>query len=81
MKRLADGLSLLNGLPPFAINVYLMGDVLVAAGTRHAAHRILRQVRGHPTSALELERPFQANQELTLAGHRRRPGLSGPSHK
>ena len=54
MKRLADGLYLLHGLPPFAINVYLMGDVIVDAGTRHAARRILRQVRGHPVSALTL---------------------------
>ena len=54
MKRLADGLYLLNGLPPFAINVYLMGDVLVDAGTRHAARRILRQLRGHRVSALAL---------------------------
>src|SRR5215207_3230966 len=54
MKHLADGLYLLHGLPPYAINVYLMGDVLVDAGTRHAARRILRQLRGHPVSALAL---------------------------
>ena len=34
MKRLADDLYLLRGFPPNAINVYLMGDVLVDAGTR-----------------------------------------------
>src|SRR3954447_15673979 len=54
MKHLADGLYLLSGLPPYAINVYLMGDVLVDAGTRHAGRRILSQVRGHPVSALAL---------------------------
>lgn len=54
MKRLADGLHLLHGIPPFAINVYLMGGVIVDAGTRHAARRILRQMRGHPVSALTL---------------------------
>ena len=54
MKSLAEGLHLLHGLPPFAINVYLMGDVIVDAGTRHAAHRIIRQVRGRPVSALTL---------------------------
>lgn len=54
MKRLADGLYLLPGLPPFAINVYLMGGVIVDAGTRLAARRILRQVRGHRVSALTL---------------------------
>jgi glyoxylase-like metal-dependent hydrolase (beta-lactamase superfamily II) len=54
MRQLADGLYLLQGLPPFAINVYLMGDVIVDAGTHHAARRIIRQVRGRPVSALAL---------------------------
>jgi len=54
MRLLADGLYLLDGLPPFAINVYLMGGVIVDAGTRRAARRILRQVRGHPVRALTL---------------------------
>jgi hydroxyacylglutathione hydrolase len=54
MKQLAEGLHWLHGLPPCAINVYLMGDVIVDAGTRHAARRILRQVRGRPVSALAL---------------------------
>jgi glyoxylase-like metal-dependent hydrolase (beta-lactamase superfamily II) len=44
VKQLADGLYQLRGFPPDAINVYLMGDVLVDAGTRHAERRILRQV-------------------------------------
>ena len=35
MKQLAEGLYQLRGFPPNAINVYLMGDVLVDAGTRH----------------------------------------------
>jgi hydroxyacylglutathione hydrolase len=46
VKRLADDLYLLDGFPPFAINVYLMGDVLLDAGSRHAGNRILRQLRG-----------------------------------
>jgi glyoxylase-like metal-dependent hydrolase (beta-lactamase superfamily II) len=54
MTCLADGLDLLHGLPPFAINVYLMGGVIVDAGTRHAARRILREVRGNSVSALAL---------------------------
>jgi hydroxyacylglutathione hydrolase len=54
MRHLSDGLSLLRGFPPFAVNVYLMGDVLVDAGTRYAARRILRPVRGHRVSALAL---------------------------
>ena len=51
MKRLADDLYLLDGFPPFGVNVYLMGDVLVDAGSRHAAKRILRQLRGRTVAA------------------------------
>src|SRR4051794_16022492 len=54
MKRLAEDLYLLRGFPPFAINVYLMGGVIVDSGTRHAARRILRQTRGRAVSALSL---------------------------
>lgn len=46
MRRLAEDLELLGGFPPFGFNVYLMGGVLVDAGTRFAVSRILRQVRG-----------------------------------
>jgi hydroxyacylglutathione hydrolase len=51
MKELAAGLHQLHGFPPNAINVYLMGDVLVDAGTRYARGRILRQLRGHEVKA------------------------------
>jgi hydroxyacylglutathione hydrolase len=44
VKQLADGLYQLRGFPPDAINVYLMGDVLVDAATRHGKRRILRQL-------------------------------------
>jgi hydroxyacylglutathione hydrolase len=37
VRRLADGVYQLGGFPPNAINVYLVGDVLVDAGTRHAS--------------------------------------------
>jgi hydroxyacylglutathione hydrolase len=50
MKRLADDLYLLDGFPPYAINVYLMGDVLVDAASRHARKRILRQLKGRTVS-------------------------------
>jgi glyoxylase-like metal-dependent hydrolase (beta-lactamase superfamily II) len=46
MKQIAESVYMLDGFPPNAINVYLVGDVLVDAGTRHAAKRILRQLRG-----------------------------------
>jgi hydroxyacylglutathione hydrolase len=50
VKKLADDLYILRGFPPFAINVYLIGDVLVDAGSRHAAKRILTQLRGRTVS-------------------------------
>jgi hydroxyacylglutathione hydrolase len=46
MQQLADDLFVLEGFPPYAINVYLLGDVLVDAGTRFAARRILRRLKG-----------------------------------
>jgi hydroxyacylglutathione hydrolase len=51
VKRLADDLYLLRGFPPAAINVYLMGDVLVDAATRHAGRRIFRETKGHRIAA------------------------------
>ena len=51
MRQLADGLWQLSGFPPNAINVYLMGDVLVDAATRHAGGRIMRQLRGRRVDA------------------------------
>jgi glyoxylase-like metal-dependent hydrolase (beta-lactamase superfamily II) len=51
MIRIADELELLHGFPPFGINVYVMGGVLVDAGTRFAAGRILRQLRGRTLTA------------------------------
>jgi glyoxylase-like metal-dependent hydrolase (beta-lactamase superfamily II) len=51
MKLIADDLYLLRGFPPNAINVYLMGDVLVDAATRHAGRRILRQIEGRDVRA------------------------------
>jgi hydroxyacylglutathione hydrolase len=50
LQKLSDDLHLLGGFPPFAINIYLMGDVLVDAGSRHAAKRILRQLKGRTIS-------------------------------
>lgn len=46
MERIADGVFLLRGRPRHAINVYLLGDVLVDAATRQARDRIVRQLRG-----------------------------------
>jgi glyoxylase-like metal-dependent hydrolase (beta-lactamase superfamily II) len=51
VKRLADGLYLLRGSPPNAINVYLLADVLIDAATRRAERRILRQIAGREVTA------------------------------
>ena len=51
MKQVADGVWQLRGFPPNAINVYLAEDVLIDAGTRHSARRILKQVDGRTVRA------------------------------
>jgi glyoxylase-like metal-dependent hydrolase (beta-lactamase superfamily II) len=51
MRQLADGVHMLSGFPPNAINVYLVDDALIDAGTRQAERRIMRQLRGHTVSA------------------------------
>ena len=51
MKELADGVHLLRGWPPNAINVYVVGDVLIDAATRQGETRIMRQIAGRTLSA------------------------------
>lgn len=51
MLKIADDLYLLNGFPRNSINIYLMGGVLVDAGTRWATGRILRQIRDREVHA------------------------------
>ena len=51
MKQLAPDVYMLSGFPPNAINVYLVGDVLIDAATRQAKRRILRQLQGQTVSA------------------------------
>jgi glyoxylase-like metal-dependent hydrolase (beta-lactamase superfamily II) len=46
VKELADGVWQLSGFPPNAINVYVIGDVLIDAATRRGGRRILRQLEG-----------------------------------
>jgi hydroxyacylglutathione hydrolase len=50
MKQLAEDLFILEGFPPYLINVYLAGTVLFDAATRFAAGRILRRLRGRTIS-------------------------------
>jgi glyoxylase-like metal-dependent hydrolase (beta-lactamase superfamily II) len=51
VKQLAEDVQLLRGWPPNAINVYLIGDVLLDAATRHAEKRIMRQISGRTVTA------------------------------
>jgi glyoxylase-like metal-dependent hydrolase (beta-lactamase superfamily II) len=51
MRQLAEDVWVLRGFPPDAINVYLVGDVLIDAATRLAGRRILRQLRGRAVGA------------------------------
>lgn len=51
MKQLADGVHMLGGFPPNAINVYLVGEVLIDAATRQAERRIVREISGRKLSA------------------------------
>ena len=51
MKQLADGVEMLAGMPPNAINVYLVGDVLIDAATRQGERRIMRQISSRTVNA------------------------------
>ena len=51
MKQLAEDVHLLRGWPRNAINVYLVGDVLIDAATRQAEKRIMRQIAGKTVTA------------------------------
>ena len=53
MKQVAEDVALLRGrLPiPYAINTYLVGDVLVDAGGKTDTGVILKELRGRPLSA------------------------------
>ena len=49
MEELAEGVWHVKCLPglPWAVNAYLVGDVLIDAGARQSAKRIFRQLEGH----------------------------------
>lgn len=51
MREIAPGVHQLAGFPPNSVNTYLVGDVLVDAGSRLDRHLILRQLEGRPLSA------------------------------
>jgi glyoxylase-like metal-dependent hydrolase (beta-lactamase superfamily II) len=51
VRQLAEDVYMLRGFPPNAINVYVIGDVLIDAATKFGERRITRQVAGHRLSA------------------------------
>jgi hydroxyacylglutathione hydrolase len=51
MRQLAEGVYQLKGRPPNAINVYVIGDVLIDSATRQAEQRIMRQISGSTINA------------------------------
>src|SRR3954463_15935256 len=51
MRELAPGVWQLAGLLPNLINTYLVGDVLVDAGSRYDGGRILKELRGREVRA------------------------------
>jgi hydroxyacylglutathione hydrolase len=51
MKALAPDVWLLKGLIPYAVNVYLVGDVLIDAGARQDKRLILKELRGREVKA------------------------------
>ncbi|HWX74427.1 MAG TPA: MBL fold metallo-hydrolase [Solirubrobacteraceae bacterium] len=51
MRELAEGVFQLRGTPPNAINVYVLGDVLIDAATRRGERRIVRELGGHALTA------------------------------
>jgi hydroxyacylglutathione hydrolase len=54
MRELAKDVWQFGGFPPNAINVYLVGDVLIDAGTRWDRRRIERGLQGRQLSMLAL---------------------------
>ncbi|HYF65450.1 MAG TPA: MBL fold metallo-hydrolase [Herpetosiphonaceae bacterium] len=46
MREIARDVHLLGAFPAYAINVYMLGDILVDAATRLSRRRILRELRG-----------------------------------
>jgi hydroxyacylglutathione hydrolase len=67
MKLIADELYQLKGFPPNIMNVYLAGDVLIDAASRHAERRILRQLEGREVRAHALTHAHSDHQGSSAA--------------
>ena len=51
MTEIAPGVHQLYGFPKYAVNWYLVGDVLIDAGGRPDTGRIIKQLNGHAVTA------------------------------
>jgi hydroxyacylglutathione hydrolase len=67
VRELAPSVWQLSGRPRNAINVYLVGDVLIDAATRRAPKRILDQLEGHEVSAHALTHAHPDHQGASSA--------------
>ena len=67
MEQIAPDLQLLPGRPKHAINVYLMGGVLIDAATRYARGRIVRSLAGTVPDAHALTHAHADHQGASAA--------------
>jgi len=67
VKQLADGVHLITGFPPYAINCYLVEDVLVDAMAKMDRGRILKALRGRTVTAHALTHAHADHQGATHA--------------
>jgi glyoxylase-like metal-dependent hydrolase (beta-lactamase superfamily II) len=59
MHQVAEGVSQIPLMPRNAMNAYLLGDVLVDAGTPQSAKKLLRSLQGHTVNAHALTHAHQ----------------------
>lgn len=71
MKELAPGVWLFTGSPLHAINVYLLGDVLIDAATRWSGPRIFGQLGSRKLSLVALTHVHPDHQGMAAAACRR----------
>ncbi|MBX9654069.1 MBL fold metallo-hydrolase [bacterium] len=64
MREVAPGVWQLSGFPPNAINLFLVGDILIDAATRLAERRVFPQLEGRKITALALTHAHPDHQGL-----------------
>ena len=67
MRELADGVHLITGFPPYGINCYLVGDVLVDAMSKLDRRRVLKALEGRTVAAHALTHAHADHQGATHA--------------